>query len=198
MRSIYGIFPFVLLTGFFTAGTNAGMSCNTFPWVGTHWFYSKKHFLADIPLWKNFTENKLVCQVNHRTLGSCLAMLFTYQAWSLLHLRFLSRSARLSIVFVALALWMQISIGVASIWNNMPINYASTHQVGAMTVLTTFIFALHCGRRVDPRHVKNLLGKLRIDDKAAYEQMMKHYAGKQKLTAEDIKMANLSLRQHKQ
>lgn len=50
-RAAHLIFPFVLLTGFFTAGTNAGTSCNTFPWVGTHWFYSSKHFMSDIPLW---------------------------------------------------------------------------------------------------------------------------------------------------
>lgn len=43
--------PLVLLTGFFTAGTNAGMSCNTFPFVGPNWFYNKNHFMSDIPLW---------------------------------------------------------------------------------------------------------------------------------------------------
>jgi heme A synthase len=43
---VHTIFPLVLLTGFFTAGTNAGISCNTFPWVGDHWFYTKNHFLS--------------------------------------------------------------------------------------------------------------------------------------------------------
>jgi heme A synthase len=52
--------PLVLTTGFFTAGTNAGIACNTWPWVGDNWFISKKHFLPDIPVWKNFVENKLV------------------------------------------------------------------------------------------------------------------------------------------
>lgn len=55
------VLPFVLVTGFFTAGTNAGASCNTFPWVGSHWFYNSNHFVEGIPLWKNFTENKLIC-----------------------------------------------------------------------------------------------------------------------------------------
>lgn len=50
-RYVHGFLPFVLLTGFFTAGTSAGVACNTYPWVGNDWFYSSKHFLSDIPIW---------------------------------------------------------------------------------------------------------------------------------------------------
>jgi heme A synthase len=59
----YSMVPLVLLTGFFTAGTNAGISCNTFPWVGGNWFYNKNHFFVseNISFWRNFTENKLIC-----------------------------------------------------------------------------------------------------------------------------------------
>ena len=55
------ILPYVLVSGFFTAGTSAGAACNTFPKVGDKWFYNRNNFLADIPMWKNFTENKLIC-----------------------------------------------------------------------------------------------------------------------------------------
>lgn len=40
------LFPLVLATGFFTAGTCAGYSCNTFPKVGEHWFYGSNHFFS--------------------------------------------------------------------------------------------------------------------------------------------------------
>lgn len=60
MKFAHGLLPFVLLTGFFTAGTQAKHACNTFPKVGDHWFLTSNHFQSDIPLWKNFTENKLV------------------------------------------------------------------------------------------------------------------------------------------
>jgi heme A synthase len=59
----------VYLTGYLVAGNAAGVSCNTFPKVGNYWFIKKMHFNYDIPLWKNFTENKLVIQVIHRTLA---------------------------------------------------------------------------------------------------------------------------------
>jgi len=54
------LFPFVLITGYFVAGTQARYACNTYPMVGEHIFIKGKHFNKDIPLWKNFTENKLV------------------------------------------------------------------------------------------------------------------------------------------
>lgn len=60
MSLAHGLFPIVLLTGFFTAGTFARYACNTFPFVGDKWFLTRNHFQSDIPVWKNFTENKLV------------------------------------------------------------------------------------------------------------------------------------------
>ena len=81
--------------------------------------------------------------------------------------------ARRSIYFLIFSLWMQLGIGVNVIWNSVPIWLASSHQVGAMTVLTAMIFATHNARKIDPRHIKNLLGKLKTEDRTAYEQMMK-------------------------
>ncbi len=60
MKFTFGFVPIVLLTGFFVAGISGGQSCNTFPMVGDNYFISRKHLNADIPLWQNFTENKLV------------------------------------------------------------------------------------------------------------------------------------------
>jgi heme A synthase len=60
LRSAHGLLPFVLLTGFFTAGTKAKHAVNTFPKVGDHWFLTSNHFQWDIPFLKNFTENKIV------------------------------------------------------------------------------------------------------------------------------------------
>jgi cytochrome c oxidase assembly protein subunit 15 len=167
--------PYVLVTGFFTAGTNAGTSCNTFPKVGSNWFYNSNHFLNrdEVPLWKNFTENKLICQVNHRTLASLMTLWVTYASFRVSRLNYLPAGAKKSIYFLVFALWMQMFIGMNVIWNSVPIWLASSHQFGAMTGLTAFIIAFHSCRRVDPRHTKNLLGKLKLEDKQAFDQMMK-------------------------
>ena len=176
-RFTHALLPFVLLTGFFTAGTCAGISCNTFPWVGENWFYSANHFLNrdEVPLWKNFTENKLICQVNHRTLATIMTLWATYSCTHVLRLRALTPVSRLSVLFLLLSLWTQLAIGVNVIWNNVPISLASSHQIGAMIVLTAVMFAKHNARGLDPRHIKNLLGKLKLEDRKKYEHMMKTF-----------------------
>jgi cytochrome c oxidase assembly protein subunit 15 len=163
------------VTGFFSAGTNAGISCNTFPKVGEHWFYNKNHFMKsdDVPIWKNFFENKLICQVNHRTLATIMTLWASVTFAKVLSLKHLTRGARGSMYFLIATLWMQLFIGANVIWNSVPVWMASSHQCGAMTVLTAMVFAMHNARKVDPRHIKNLLGKLKVEDRSAYEQMMK-------------------------
>lgn len=41
-----------------------------------------------------------------------------------------------------------------------------------MTVLTAMIFSIHTCRKVDPRHIRNLLGKMKVEDPQAYQKMM--------------------------
>lgn len=150
-KSARYLLPFVLLTGFFTAGTNAGISCNTFPWVGENWFYSKKHFISDKPIWQNFIENKLICQVNHRTIALAMTLLVSLINLRLFFIPQITKPARLSLVLLTGSLWMQLLIGMNVIWNNVPINLASMHQIGAMIVLSCILFSFHCCKRVDPR-----------------------------------------------
>lgn len=165
------LFALVAVTGFFTAGTNAGISCSTFPWVGQDWFYGSKHFISDIPLWQNFTENKLICQVNHRTLALIMTIAVTIGSYSLIYLRHLTPSARLSLILLTSSLWVQLFIGMNVIWKHVPINLASMHQIGAMTVLSCFLFSAHCSRKIDPRHMRNMMGKLRIENKPEFDRM---------------------------
>jgi len=72
--------------------------------------------------------------------------------------------ARKSYLLLLGAIALQISIGIGSIWYPSEIWIPNLHQAGALTVLTTILFALHTCRKVDPRHMRNLLGKLKIED----------------------------------
>ena len=84
----------------------------------------------------------------------------------------ISFSSKTSIILLIVSLWTQMLIGVSAIWNNVPIQIASAHQIGAMTVLTTFLYTLHNARRVDIRHVNNLIGKLKREDPNGYMRLM--------------------------
>ena len=89
--------------------------------------------------------------------------------------------ARGSLLFLICALWAQLFLGMNVIWNNVPINLASMHQMGAMTILSAVLFSLHTARRCDVRHIKNLVGKLRIEDPKAYIQLVNSAAKNPKL-----------------
>lgn len=123
-------------------------------------------------------ENKLIAQVNHRTLATLMTVATTVQVARYLGLAGLTRPAKLASVLLIAALWGQLYIGVLTIWQSVPIHLASAHQIGAMTVLSSFLFAMHTCRRVDPRHLKNLMGKLRMQDPKRFEAMMSNYNSK--------------------
>ena len=167
----HGFLPVILLTGFFVAGISGGNSCNTYPMVGPHYFINKNHFVRDIPWWQNFTENKLVAQVNHRTLATLMTLLVSYKTISFLGMTGLTWQARVASGLLLFTIWMQMGIGVNTIWKSVPIEWASSHQVGAMTVLSAFLFAMHTCRKPDPRHLKNLIGKMKLEDPEAFRRM---------------------------
>jgi hypothetical protein len=87
----------------------------------------------------------------------------------------LTRPAKVASVALVAALWLQLFIGVQTIWQSVPIHLASTHQIGAMTVLSSFLFTMHTCRKIDTRHLKNLMGKLRVEDPKAFERMTNSY-----------------------
>mmetsp|Transcript_985 Transcript_985/g.643 ORF Transcript_985/g.643 Transcript_985/m.643 type:complete len:112 (+) Transcript_985:1030-1365(+) len=98
----------------------------------------------------------------------------SYKLLKLLRLP-LTGAAKFSILLVVAVLWTQMTIGVNTIWRSVPIELASLHQIGAMCVLSSLVFSMHTCRKVDVRHLKNLLGKLRVEDPKAFDQTMKNF-----------------------
>lgn len=100
---------------------------NTFPFVGGKWFITRNHFNNEIPFWKNFTENKLVVQVIHRTLGSVFALLAFKSIIDVRKMQNLSPIARKSFYFLIAAITCQILLGIGSVWYPQPIWNANMH-----------------------------------------------------------------------
>ncbi|MFN9961345.1 MAG: hypothetical protein ACK55I_50370, partial [bacterium] len=101
-----------------------------------------------------------------------MTLAVTYKCVRLLGLGGLSRHSRFAAGLLLAVVWSQLFIGAYTIWEGVPIHLASTHQTGAMTVLSAFLFAMHTCRKVDPRHLKNLLVKLRAEDPQSFHNMM--------------------------
>ena len=77
---------------------------------------------------------------------------------------------------------------MSSVWYPSPIWNANAHQAGAVTVMTALLFAIHTCRKVDPRHIKNLLGKLKVEDPQKFQGMMQNF-NKQMLSKKEYEMA---------
>jgi cytochrome c oxidase assembly protein subunit 15 len=168
------LLPLVLLTGFFTAGISGGSACNTFPFVGPDWFISRKHLNNDIPLWKNFTENKLIVQVVHRTLATLMLLGISLHVFHLGRSSILksSRATKFGALLLTGLLYGQATIGITSIYKSVPIDYASMHQAGAVLFTTALLYSMHTTRKIDPRHLRNLFNKLKIDNPQEFHRVM--------------------------
>jgi heme A synthase len=93
-----------------------------------------------------------------------MTMLATWWCSRFYRLPGLTRAAKLSTGLLMTALWSQVGLGIYTIYESVPIHLASMHQIGAMTVLSAFLFCLHTCRGIDLRHMRNLFGKLKAED----------------------------------
>ena len=128
--------------GALVAGLRAGLIYNTWPLIdGTLW-PSGSQLLFSQPWWRNFFENPLTVQFDHRLTAYALV------AISLLHaidaMRTLRGTARSGALALAGAVTLQATLGIATLLAQAPLALALVHQAMAMIVLTFAV--LHAQR----------------------------------------------------
>jgi cytochrome c oxidase assembly protein subunit 15 len=106
----------------------------------------------DVPFWRNFFENPLTVQFDHRVLG--------YAIWflALFHLFNVATMTKASMIkagplltgaaFLAMAVTVQAALGIWTLLAVVPLPLALMHQAMAMVTLT---FAVIHAARVTPR-----------------------------------------------
>jgi cytochrome c oxidase assembly protein subunit 15 len=124
-------------SGAFVAGMDAGLVYNEFPYMGTG--LVPPGMLALNPKWKNFFENTVTVQFQHR----CLAI-FSFCLGTSLFLvarknPLLKRNAN---IFMAL-LTLQVALGISTLLMYVPTPLAASHQVNSLGVLTACLFLMH-------------------------------------------------------
>jgi cytochrome c oxidase assembly protein subunit 15 len=131
--------------GALTAGLRAGYAYNTWPQIDGAFIPDAARLFFDQPLWRNFFENTLTVQFDHRMMA------YTVLAAALLHafdaLR-MSRAAATGAVVLALAVTLQAMLGILTLLHRVPIGLGLAHQGMAMVVLT--LVALHAARLARP------------------------------------------------
>jgi len=128
-RAVLGLVFLTVLAGAFVAGTDAGLTYNTFPRMGEG-FVPAGYWALD-PAWRNFFENIPSVQFNHRVLGIASATsigLLWLCAWRTT----LSKRACTALTWLFVAAIAQVGLGIATLLLVVPVPLGVAHQAGAL------------------------------------------------------------------
>jgi heme a synthase len=121
--------------GALVAGLRAGYIYNTWPLIDGAVVPDAARLFLATPLWRNFFENTLTVQFDHRMLAYTIfvcALLHAIDVASVMKRGWMVVSA----VVLALAVTLQAALGISTLLQRVPIDLALMHQAMAMLVLT--------------------------------------------------------------
>jgi cytochrome c oxidase assembly protein subunit 15 len=134
--------------GALVAGLDAGRIYNTLPLIDGAFIPSAERLFYEQPLWRNFFENPLMVQFQHRMLAYALLLI------ALAHLFDVALSAPRTSAYagarwLAWAAVLQAGIGMVTLIHQAPISLSLLHQGMAIVLLTvaTVHAARLCARR---------------------------------------------------
>ena len=134
----------MVVTGGFVAGIRAGFAYNTFPLMNGHVVPPEILMLA--PWWKNFFYNMATVQFDHRLLAWLLAFAAPVLAWIVLRTPALPPRARVGAHLVLAMLAVQITLGILTLVNVVPLPLAAAHQAGAVVLFALALNLAHAVR----------------------------------------------------
>jgi cytochrome c oxidase assembly protein subunit 15 len=132
--------------GALVAGSHAGLIYNTWPLIDGALIPEISRLLFEQPWWRNFFENTLTVQFNHRMMAYAIFVL------AILHVVDVARTragaAFNGALVLACAITVQAAIGVLTLLYVVPLGLALAHQ--AFAVVTLAVAVIHA-ERVSPR-----------------------------------------------
>jgi cytochrome c oxidase assembly protein subunit 15 len=133
----------MVLSGGIVAGIRAGFAYNTFPLMNGH--VVPPEILMIAPWWKNFFWNMATVQFDHRAIAWLLAVLAPL-AWWRVRLAQVPARARYGATALLAMLAVQVTLGIATLVNVVPLPLAALHQAGAVVVFALALNVAHALR----------------------------------------------------
>ncbi len=129
-----------ILSGALVAGIDAGRGYIDWPLMNGEFIPSES--FDYVPLWSNLFENPALVQFNHRILGY-----ITF--FAVLYLWYSSRgssvvSIRRACMWVLVAVVVQMLLGIITVLNAAPWQWAILHQLGAIILIVSILNARFC------------------------------------------------------
>src|SRR5262245_29156741 len=136
--------------GALVSGLRAGLIYNTWPLIDGGLVPDGARLFFEVPLWRNFFENALTVQFDHRIVAYALWLL------AMLHAADVARAVRggaalTGALVLASAVTLQAALGIAALLHQAPLSLALLHQAGAIAVLA--IAVVHA-ERLERRSVR--------------------------------------------
>jgi cytochrome c oxidase assembly protein subunit 15 len=127
-----------ILVGALVAGIDAGRGYTDWPLMAGQILPSESFHYE--PMWRNFFENPALVQFNHRVLGYVVAL--GALAWAL-RCRYAGHEGlKRWTLWVALAVLAQTAVGIGTVLNAAPLEWAIFHQGGAVILWALTLRAL--------------------------------------------------------
>jgi cytochrome c oxidase assembly protein subunit 15 len=121
--------------GALVAGLRAGYAYNTWPLIDGALVPDAARLFFDTPLWRNFFENVLTVQFDHRMLAYAIFVIALLHALDVAG-AIKDRRARIGAFVLFAAVVLQMALGIATLVWIVPLWLGLLHQAGAMLVLT--------------------------------------------------------------
>ena len=121
---------FQIYLGALVAGLDAGLVFNTWPLIDAAVVPSAERLFFIEPIWRNFFENTLTVQFDHRIVAYTIwiaAMLHAFDAWR-------TQTAIVGAAALAVAVTLQAALGIVTLLYQAPLPLALAHQVLAILV----------------------------------------------------------------
>ena len=138
--ALLGLVTLTVISGGFVAGLKAGLTYNTFPLMGNRWVPEGMMVLS--PAWRNFFDNLVTVQFNHRVLAiSTLVLIMIY--WVFARRELIPRRVRPMLNALPLVAVIQVSLGIGTLLLKVPTALAATHQAVALVLFTVMLYLCH-------------------------------------------------------
>jgi cytochrome c oxidase assembly protein subunit 15 len=119
--------------GALVAGLRAGYAYNTWPLIDGALVPRVARLFFDTPLWRNFFENVLTVQFDHRMLAYAIFVIALLHAFDAAGMK--DHRARRGAFVLFGAVILQMALGIATLLWVVPLSLALLHQAVAMLVL---------------------------------------------------------------
>ena len=152
-----------IVSGALVAGNDAGRAYNSFPKMGNDWIPWQDMWTSD-PWYGNFHDNTAMVQFNHRVLGLSTAAtalgLVAFGLSSPTRAQLITPQARKALTAVGLASVGQVTLGITTLLQYVPISLAVTHQIGSIVVFSSGVYLAHSLRYARPALIRSAAGRV--------------------------------------